>query len=217
MPKKIKTDSKIEKENNKSHDVEKFFSAPEKKKISVRRRGNDFAGQFKIVSKEFGHRKMYAAIIGAVFVFLIAMCGYFYYQYKKAISPNASSEEISAYVSKIDKFMVLPEGETPTMAKVADAGKLSTQSFFANAQNGDVVLFYNKAQKAVLYRPNINKIIEATSMNGNIPAGSQSASAQSVQTQAAAPVQQPQTADAQQISQANDASKQADTAAQVTQ
>jgi hypothetical protein len=61
--------------------------------------------------------------------------------------------------------MVLPENEQPTIATVTDPSKLSGQSFFAHAKVGDRVLLYAAAKKAILYDPNINKIIEVAPIN----------------------------------------------------
>lgn len=104
-------------------------------------------------------------------VSLVGMSGYFYFQYKKATAVDAGKNEIASYVLKIGKFMILPEGEEPTMATVADKERLSSQSFFAKAENGDKVLFFSKSQKAILYRPSQNMIIEATAMAGGISNG----------------------------------------------
>ena len=66
--------------------------------------------------------------------------------------------------------MVLPS-EEPTIATVSNIEALRSQPFFANAKNGDRVLIYVNARKAVLYDPVNNKIVEATPINiGNPPA-----------------------------------------------
>lgn len=65
--------------------------------------------------------------------------------------------------------MELPAGEQPTLATVADQEKLKGQDFFSHAQNGDKLLIYPKAKKAILYRPSTGKIIEVT----NLTSGSQ--------------------------------------------
>jgi hypothetical protein len=79
----------------------------------------------------------------------------------------ASQTETQQIVAEAGKLVDLPTGETPTLATVNDASKLKNQVFFADSQNGDKVLIYSKAGKAVLYRPSINKVIEFSSVNLN--------------------------------------------------
>jgi hypothetical protein len=87
------------------------------------------------------------------------------------VDPNLAIErETADLTQKIGKFMELPAGEQPTLATVTDRAKLKGQDFFESAQNGDKVLIYPKAKKAILYRPSIGKIIEVahlTSGSGN--------------------------------------------------
>ncbi|HZP55482.1 MAG TPA: hypothetical protein VFB03_01790, partial [Candidatus Saccharimonadales bacterium] len=70
-------------------------------------------------------------------------------------------------VLQVSKLAELPTGEDPTVATVSDVSKLSGQTFFANAQNGDKVLIYTKAKKAYLYRPSTNKLINVAPLNVN--------------------------------------------------
>ncbi|MCX7929089.1 MAG: hypothetical protein N2558_05435, partial [Patescibacteria group bacterium] len=62
--------------------------------------------------------------------------------------------------SQIRKYMELPNEEEPTLATITDINKLKDQDFFKKAKNGDKVLIYAKARKAILYRPSGNKVIE---------------------------------------------------------
>ena len=62
-------------------------------------------------------------------------------------------------MEKLGEIMELPN-ENPQLVTVSDVTQLRDQKFFANAQNGDVVVIFSQAQKAVLYRPTTNKIIE---------------------------------------------------------
>lgn len=71
----------------------------------------------------------------------------------------AASGDPKEMVGRVSKLMVLPD-EAPTVAVVSDLEKLKGQLFFARAHEGDIVLMYPKAQKAVLYNPTLNKIIE---------------------------------------------------------
>lgn len=63
-------------------------------------------------------------------------------------------------MQRISLLIQLPQGEEPTIAAVADLEPLKTQSFFRNARVGDIVLMYKKSLRAILYDPELNKIIE---------------------------------------------------------
>lgn len=85
-------------------------------------------------------------------------------------SPQTSQDdEVTALQSEISKFLELPVDETPTLATVSDIDKVKSQAFFKNAQNGDKVLLYAKAGKAILYRPSTNKVIEVALINSAKP------------------------------------------------
>jgi len=75
-------------------------------------------------------------------------------------------EETKQIVSKISRFMELPNEEF-TLVTVNDVSKLKNQLFFKNAKNGDKVLIYINAKKAILYRPSTNKIIEVSALDMN--------------------------------------------------
>lgn len=135
----------------------------------------------RVVNNE---KKKFAKIIliAAIFALvagLLGTSGYFYYKYKKAMSNEAAKDETASYDAEIKKIMLLPEGENPSLATVSDREKLQDQPFFAKAENGDKVLIYSQAKKAILFRPSINKIIEITSLTGelqgenNNPAGAE--------------------------------------------
>lgn len=111
-------------------------------------------------------------IVLALIVIIIAAFPslYFYNKYQKTQqllkNPNqVNKEEIKSLVSKVGKLLELPQGEEPTVATVSDVKKLKDQPFFAKAQNGDKVLIYTNAKKAILYRPSTNKIIEVAPIN----------------------------------------------------
>lgn len=86
-------------------------------------------------------------------------------QLNAAKSQSSSQTSTQQLINKVGVLVQLPTGETPTVATVNDASKLKTQQFFAHAQDGDKVLIYSKAGRAVLYRPSTNKIIEYTEVN----------------------------------------------------
>jgi hypothetical protein len=104
-------------------------------------------------------------VLAVLFLAAIGSAYYFYSKYQGAMnSPEKlPANEIKNLTDKIGKFMDLPN-EEPTLATVTDKEKLSGQPFFAKAQNGDKVLIFTQAQKAILYRPGANKIIEVMSL-----------------------------------------------------
>ena len=110
-------------------------------------------------------------IIGAILIVAALVPSvYFYLQNRQAqarlANPNLfATEETNKYIGQISKLMMLPTGETPTLATVNDKDKLKNQPFFANAENGDKVLIYTNAKKAILFRPSLNKIIDVAPIN----------------------------------------------------
>lgn len=123
-------------------------------------------------------------LIGAVFMLIIMLAigvtVYFYLQNKKledAIrNPGiAAQEESKTLLDKLAKHLILPVGETPTIATVSDKDKLKDQPFFSKAKNGDKVIIYAGAKKAILYDPVSDKIIDVTTININNTIASASA------------------------------------------
>lgn len=99
-------------------------------------------------------------------IILLAIIGitgtiFFYnkYQQFKNDSTTVAQQETKMLVQDIGKITILPNGEDPTVATVTDSTKLTDQIFFKDTQNGDKILVYTVAKKAILYRPSANKII----------------------------------------------------------
>jgi len=104
-------------------------------------------------------------IVFILFLLALGTTIYFYNQNKKAQNllnnPGLATEtETNDLIEKIGALMVLPEGEKPTLVSVTDKDKVKDQPFFSKAENGDKVLVYTAAKKAILYRPSSDKIIE---------------------------------------------------------
>lgn len=99
----------------------------------------------------------------------LAISGGVYFLSQAAIFQSdpqkAAKAEIESVVAKVSKIMVLPEGETPTVATVSDPEKLKDQPFFAKAKVGFKALIYSNARKAILYDPVENKIVEVAPVN----------------------------------------------------
>ena len=110
-----------------------------------------------------------AAAVAVVVVLLGAGAAY---HWKKSQPQSAASkqQEVNDLVTQVSKLMLLPPGETPTIATVSDVSKLKGQAFFANAETGDKVLIFASTRQAILFRPSANRIIEvAPLVVGNPP------------------------------------------------
>lgn len=123
------------------------------------------------INKKLSFPKMAFLIIGILLIIaLLAAGAYFYLQYRKTQdllkNPTMAAQiESKDLVTKVGMLMELPKDEQPTIATVSDVSKLKDQPFFAKAKNGYKVLIYSKAQKAILYDPLSNKIIEVGPIN----------------------------------------------------
>lgn len=72
-----------------------------------------------------------------------------------------SDEQVELLVEKVGELMVLPN-ETPLVATVEDAGQLrAEQAFYKDVQNGDKLIIFPQAAKAIIYREEENKVVNA--------------------------------------------------------
>lgn len=107
----------------------------------------------------------YILLIVAVFI-AAAVAVYFWREASRLRDPqkNADAEARSVAI-QVGKLVILPQDEEPTVATVSDPEQLRAQPFFANAKLGDKVLIYARARRAILYRPDENKIVEVAPLN----------------------------------------------------
>jgi len=105
--------------------------------------------------------------VPVIAILALALAGYFYSQVRvlKTNPQAVAQQEVDALVAKVSKLVVLPAGETPTVATVSDPEALKDQPFFALSVKGDKVLIYAQAKKAILYSVTLNKIIDVAPLN----------------------------------------------------
>ncbi len=112
-------------------------------------------------------------VLSTFLVVAIIVSVFSLFQYQKAQAelkklkqnPQAATQEkIKTTVDKVGKLIALPS-ETPTLATITDVSKLKDQPFFAKAKNGDKVLIFTQAKRAILYRESENKIIDVAPIN----------------------------------------------------
>lgn len=92
------------------------------------------------------------------------------------VSEETRKENVKI-INALSAMMIVPEGEVPTIASVSDIEKLKDQPFFKNAQNGDKVIIYPSEKRAILYRPDVKKIVEVSPINLNSSSSGQTAGA----------------------------------------
>lgn len=135
--------------------------------------GSEHANQSPAKKSRLKGKSKKKMLMGLLALVLIAGAAYFVYDYTqlkkerdKLSDPQAAAQEATQkLVNEVGAIVQLPEGETPTVATVSDASKLQNQAFFAKAENGDKVLIYTQARRAILYRPSTGKVIEVAPIN----------------------------------------------------
>ena len=124
-------------------------------------------------------KKYFSTILILVLLLSFGLTFYFYKKYQtvqKTLQKQLSPDDREKLIAQVGKLIQLPK-EEPTIASISDKEKLKNQPFFQNASNGDKVLIFTKAKKAILYRPSINKIIEVSQINLEPPSVTSSATA----------------------------------------
>ncbi len=124
------------------------------------------------LATKMAKEKMVPAVLFIALIITASMAIYFYFQFieLKKNPQDLAQKEVKQLVERVSRLIVLPEGETPTMATVTDLEKLKDQPFFSKAKIGDKVLIYTNAKKAILYDPINNKIVEVAPLNiGSTP------------------------------------------------
>lgn len=127
--------------------------------------------------KTMNKKKLLITAVPVILLLIIAAGGFFAYrsytlskqidQMKNGgpkVSDAEAKKQADQLKKEISKYLLLPD-EEPTVATVQDVGALQNNPFFKNAQNGDKVLVFTQAQKALIYRQKDHKIIEVGYFN----------------------------------------------------
>ncbi|MFA5000710.1 MAG: hypothetical protein WC531_00575 [Candidatus Paceibacterota bacterium] len=102
-----------------------------------------------------------------IVIVLVVIAGGVYYWVSPRGATNVpvstaetSPAEIQVLLEKLGQHLVLPMGETPEIGQIDDPVQaVKTQPFLAGVQKGDVLIVYVKAQKAIVYSPARDLII----------------------------------------------------------
>lgn len=72
----------------------------------------------------------------------------------------SGSQQVKDIVNRLASSVELPSDETPQMRTIEDAAKFTEQNpSLGDIKNGDVLLFFEKSKKVVVYRPSTKKAI----------------------------------------------------------
>ncbi len=131
-----------------------------------------------------GKDKLTLITVSAVLVVSLGASVYFYLGWQKekqkSLDPTTrAQQEAKDLVARVSKLMELPSGEEPTVARITDPTKLASQAFFAKAKKGDQVIIYTNAKLAILYDPEVNRILNVAPVN----IGAQATESAQTQTQ----------------------------------
>lgn len=111
------------------------------------------------------------SLLYLVIILLIALVVFFGFKYYESQIPTnitiSQTGEVDSnkIIEDVSKIFLLPINEQPSVALIKDLNSLAPQPIFTNAQNGDVLLIYLNAKKAILYRPSENKVIDVGPVN----------------------------------------------------
>jgi len=116
-------------------------------------------------------RKKFAFVnlIVLVLIFALAAVSYLYYTTQQRLKhlstlqgqQEVAKKEVDQITTGLAKLTLLPK-EDPVVATIVDSKFLATQSaFYQNAENGDKLVVYPKAQKAYIFSPAKNIIVNA--------------------------------------------------------
>lgn len=111
--------------------------------------------------------KLAIAIVFLIVILFFTAIGTSIYFYKKANVGSAKTqvddrEELVRIVGLVSKHIVLPDDEEPNLATVNDPSQLASEPFFHKAKKGFKVLIYPNAQKAILYDPENDRLVEVS-------------------------------------------------------
>lgn len=86
---------------------------------------------------------------------------------EKAQYEAAVAEAAARYVTLVSSHILLEPDDVPEVIKVTDAQQvIAKDSLFKGVQEGDVVLMFQKSQKAVIYSPARDRIVNVVPLGG---------------------------------------------------
>jgi hypothetical protein len=98
----------------------------------------------------------------------IASAYYYYDRYSQASkqltalksqAPNSPPDENAKIIAAVTKLVELPQTPPDGIGQITDKNQYKNLVFYNEIVNGDYLLIYVQANKAVIYRPSTNKLV----------------------------------------------------------
>lgn len=139
-------------------------------------------------------RILLVVLIFIIIEMFVAPSWYFYHKYKEVqetiLHPElVKQKKTQQVVDRVNKLIQLPKDEVPTLMSISNKDKVVVLPFFTKAENGDIVLVYEKAKIAYLYRPSSNQIVNVAPIN-NVQSEISSQTTQSTSSSSSASIKQ---------------------------
>ena len=81
-------------------------------------------------------------------------------KYARSQIQSNPQNQIAEALYTLGNIMTLPQGEQPTVMVISNASEaIAQQQFYSGAVDGDIVLVYPKAEKAIVWSPSRHKIV----------------------------------------------------------
>lgn len=79
---------------------------------------------------------------------------------------DGGTQQVNEIVASLAESIELPVNETPQTRTIEDASKFTQQNpSLADIRNGDMLLFFPKSQKVVVYRPSSKKAVVVVTLS----------------------------------------------------
>ncbi len=126
--------------------------------------------QIKNLNKKFKNVKnLVPKIVLVIIGVVVGVSATFLYIQKfgipfKSVSQDALAAQearaVEKIINKVEKLIITPQDEEPVLATIVNVEELvKKEPFYANAQNGDIVLMFQKNLKAIIYSPERDMIV----------------------------------------------------------
>lgn len=113
------------------------------------------------------HKKLSGRRTVICITILIVIAGGSLWLFRSKPVKLAAAEQ-QAVMQQVAQLAVVPSGETPSITTVINKAEVK-QAFLQNAENGDKVLLYFQAGRAIVYRPSTHKIVNMGPLDQPIP------------------------------------------------